>query len=163
MTPFGVPVETGRKNHSQNIVRLHAFESQHTRKQSTGYRVSAQGSGELIVDCEFFAEVFQIDNVRIELKVEFLHDFARREYVFDPRYVDALVHDIRRDSVIQIDGNTLVQDHRHVGNHPAHQRRKKQSHMLLVVRQHVLPQQSTQNESSHQRLPSRGVVAQRVG
>ena len=82
--------------------------------------------------------------------------------MFDTGDLDALIHHIGGNRVVQVHGNPFVQHNGHVGKRTGDQRRHQDSHMTLVFFEHVFLQQAAQDQRSHQRLSARNIVPQRV-
>ena len=80
-----------------------------------------------------------------------------------PAWPDAVVDDLRRDRVVQVDRHAPVERHGHVGQHGADGRRQQQTHEWFVVGQHVPQQQPPQDQRPRQQRAAGQLIAERIG
>ena len=91
---FGSTRGSGRENHGQYIVPLDLAQTQLLLEPTGGCHISSQCRRHFVRKRRFVLKVFEIDKLRVEIKVHFAHEAPTGEHMFDPGRRDALIEHI---------------------------------------------------------------------
>ena len=132
---LGPARRAGSENHREQIVGLDcrqaefAFQKRNRQQSGGGERKQLVGQRDVIF------EIFEKDQFRVEFEIEPVEHAAAGQHVLDAALLDAIVHHLGSDRVVQIHADAAIESQRRVRDDSAGRRRQQHAHVLFVVGQ----------------------------
>jgi hypothetical protein len=97
-------------------------------------------------------KIIEVDDFGVQLEVHLLHELAAGDDVLDAGHLDAGVHHVGGNRVVEVHGNPLVEGEGHVDEKPWRGRRHQHADILLVLRQRIPSEYSAEDERAEQHV-----------
>jgi hypothetical protein len=140
----------GSENYGQHIVGLDAGQREPPVEQGHWNKPSGDCRDEFVLPGNLVLEVFQVNQIGIQLEGESLDKPPARQHVTDMALGDRVMNGIRRRCVIQIDRDTADQRQRRIGHNGPNRWWQQHADVLFVLVQHMAKQQPTQDQRPRQ-------------
>ena len=127
------------------------FQPQRGLDQSGRQKIALQVADRLVGSRRFIFEIFQIDDLSVELEIHLLHESPAGDDVLDAGLPNAGVHDVGRDGVVQIGGDAAIESEGHVGQKAGDRRRHQEADIALVGREDAA-EEATEDEGPQERI-----------
>ena len=137
ITPLGRPVEPEVKITVSKSSGLTRFSPSRRSKSEIGISQASAAETILSQSRDLSREIFEQHDLGVDFEIEPIQNPPAGKHVPDAALLDAGIHHLGSDGVIQVHGHAAVDGQRGVGDHSGDRGRQQYAHELLVLRKHV--------------------------